>query len=212
MYTGGYAYYDQTLKKFGQKASYFALQNDHWLLVGLDSAYKEWELANDQVAWLKNLIQNAGNRRVMLFSHHQPFSWKETPNSKLQSTMGELLTQKRIFGWYFGHEHRCMIYDQHPVFGVYGRLVGHSGYPYFADHTDAGSIVKNGPQDSVLRRLEMKNMVPGGLILEGPNPYIPKHENEYGPNGYMTLEIDGEHLNEIVQMPDGSVIYEKQLV
>lgn len=28
----------------------------------------------------------------------------------------------------------------------------------------------------------------------------------------MTLEIDGEHLNEIVQMPDGSVVYQKQLV
>ena len=212
MYTGGYAYYDQTLKKFEQQASYFALQNDHWLLVGLDSAYKEWELANDQVAWLKNLIQNAGNRRVMLFSHHQPFSWKETPNSKLQSMMGELLTQKKVFGWYFGHEHRCMIYDQHPVFGMYGRLVGHSGYPYFADETDAGSVGTKGPQDAVLRRVEQRNMVPGGLILEGPNPYIPKHEMEYGPNGYMTLEIDGEHLNEVVQMPNGETIHEKQLV
>jgi len=95
---------------------------------------------------------------------------------------------------------------------VYGRLVGHSGYPYFADSTDGGTVGPKGPEDAVLRRVEMKNMVPGGVILEGPNPYIPKHEKEYGPNGYMTLEIDGEHLNEVVQMPSGETIYEKQLV
>jgi hypothetical protein len=212
MYTGGYAYFNQTLRKFNQPASYFALQSDHWLLVGLDSAYKEWELANDQVTWLKGLLANAENRRVVLFSHHQPFSWKETPNSKLQSAVADLLTQRKIFAWYFGHEHRCMIYDQHPLWNIYGRCVGHSGYPYFTDKTDAGSIVEHGPQDSVWRRVESKNMVPGGLILEGPNAYIKKHENNYGPNGYMTLELNDSHLNEIVQMPDGTVAYNRQLI
>jgi hypothetical protein len=54
-------------------------------------------------------------------------------------------------------------------------------------------------------------MVPGALILEGPNPYVPGHTDEYGPNGYVTLELNGEHLTEIVQMPDGSVAYTKQL-
>jgi hypothetical protein len=211
MYTGGYAYFNLTLRKFKQKASNFALQNDNWLLVGLDSAYKEWELANDQVTWLKNLIANAGNRRVVLFSHHQPFSWKEVPNAKLQSAVGDLLTQKKIFAWYWGHEHRCMIYDRHPVWEIYGRCVGHSGYPYFIDKTDAGSIVEHGPQDSAWRRVETKNLVPGGLILEGPNPYIQKHENKYGPNGYMTLELNDSHLNEIAQMPDGSVAYHREI-
>jgi hypothetical protein len=50
-----------------------------------------------------------------------------------------------------------------------------------------------------------------GLILEGPNPYIPGHVNEYGPNGYMTLEFNGQHLNEIVHAPDGSVAYAREL-
>jgi len=100
MYTGGYAYFDRTLTAFNQPASYFALQNDHWLLVGLDSAYKEWELVNDQVGWLKGLIANAGDRKVVLFSHHQLFSWMETPKSKMQSALGDLLTNKKIYGWY----------------------------------------------------------------------------------------------------------------
>ena len=37
MYSGGHAYFEQTLPAFGQKSSYFALQNDHWLVVGLDT-------------------------------------------------------------------------------------------------------------------------------------------------------------------------------
>lgn len=212
MYTGGYAYFDQTLKKFKQPASYFALQNDHWLLVGLDSAYKEWELANDQVAWLRALLASAGERRVILFSHHQLFSWMETPGSKLQSELGELLTNKKIFGWYWGHEHRCMIYDRHPVWNIYGRCVGHSGYPYFTDKNSAGTVSAPGPQDSVWRTVGMKNMVPGGMILEGPNPYLPGHEKKYGPNGYMTVEFNGDRINEIVHMPDGSRAYEREIV
>lgn len=212
MYTGGRAYFKQTLKKFNQSASYFASQNDHWLLVGLDSAYVEGELAKDQVAWLNGLLANAGNRRVLLFTHHQPFSWAEKPKAKLQAQLGELLTSKKIFGWFWGHEHRCMVYDQHPVWDLYGRCVGHSGYPYFRDKFTEGTIVQNGPQDTVLRKVGMKNMVPGGLILEGPNLYIKGEEKDYGPNGYMTLEFNDDHLNEIIHAPDGSIIYEQQLV
>lgn len=212
MYTGGYAYFDQTLRKFKQPASYFALQNDHWLLVGLDSAYKEWELVNDQVGWLRMLLANAGDRRVILFSHHQLFSWMETPKSKLQSELGEFLTNKKIFAWYWGHEHRCMIYDRHPVWDINGRCVGHSGYPYFTDKNKAGTVSALGPQGSTWRTVGMKNMVPGGLILEGPNPYLPGHEKEYGPNGYMTLELNGDRINEIIHMPDGSRAYEREIV
>ena len=212
MYTGGRAYFKQTLVKFNQPASYFALQNDHWLLVGLDSAYVEGKLANDQVAWLKGLIDKAGSRRVMLFTHHQLFSWVDKPKANLQTQLGELLVGKNIFSWIWGHEHRCMLFDQHSAWGVHARCIGHSGYPYFRDKFTEGTVVKPGPQDTQWRKVGMKNMVPGGLILEGPNPYVKGEENKFGPNGYMTLEFNENHLNEIVHAPDGSVAYEQQLV
>ncbi len=212
MYSGGYGYFKKTLKKFNQAASYFALQNDHWLLVGLDTGYKEAELAKDQVSWLTRLVAGAGNRRVILFTHHQLFAWAEEAKEELQTQLSELLAGRQLFAWYWGHEHRCMLYDQHSRWGVYGRCVGHSGYPYFHDKFTEGAIVQHGPQDSSWRKVDSKNAVPGGLILEGPNLYIPEHENEYGPHGYMTLEFDGAHLNEIVHMPDGSIAYERELV
>ena len=52
MYTGGQGYAARILPAFGQQASYFAMQNDHWLLVGLDTAYKEHDLHGGQAEWL----------------------------------------------------------------------------------------------------------------------------------------------------------------
>jgi hypothetical protein len=74
MYSGGYAYFENTLPNFGQESSYFALQNDHWLLVGLDVAYVDHDIEEQQVEWLEDVIAAAGDRKVLLFSHHQLFS------------------------------------------------------------------------------------------------------------------------------------------
>src|SRR5262249_41112896 len=79
MYSGGNAYFRQPLPTFQQRSSCFALQNDRWLLLGLDSAYEgnDWEgghLSTDQVVWISRLIEASGGRKVILFSHHQPFS------------------------------------------------------------------------------------------------------------------------------------------
>ncbi len=212
MYTGGHAYFKLTLKRFKQPASYFALQNTHWLLVGLDSAYEEGALAEGQVAWLNSLLANAGDRRVILFSHHQLFSWVDSIKGTIQSQLGALLTSKKLFAWYWGHEHRCIIYDKHPVWGVHGRCIGHSGYPYFRDTFTEGSISERGPQDTAWRKVGVKHLVPGALILEGPNPYVPGHAGKYGPHGYVTLELSGPRLNEIVHLPDGSIAYERELL
>jgi hypothetical protein len=213
MYTGGYAYFDLILKAFTQPASYFALQNDHWLLVGLDTAYHEWDLYGDQVAWLTNLMNQAGDRRVTLFTHHQPFSWADTVKGPMPDQLADLLNSKKIFAWYWGHEHRCVVYDQHPQWGLFGRCVGHGGYPYFTDKFTAGTVtpVPNA-QGVSWRRVPANEKSPGAVILQGPNPYVPGHTADYGPNGYVSLEFDGEHLTEIYQTPDGGVARRQVLI
>lgn len=211
MYTGGRAYFRQTLAQFGQSSSCFALQNDHWLLVGLDSAYEEGRLSNGQVEWLTNLVEQAGGRRVLLFSHHQLFSWAEGPKPVIQGQLAGLLAAKKIFGWYWGHEHRCMLFDRQEAWGIHGRCVGHSGFPYWRDHFE-GTSEPTGQQDTSWLKVTEKNGVPGGLLLEGPNVYVPGYTDRYGPQGYMTLEFDGPRLNEVVHAPDGGVQYNRQLV
>jgi hypothetical protein len=207
MYTGGEGYFRQILPAFNQPASYFALQNDHWLLVGLDSAYIDHDLAGDQVAWLDGIVQRAGDRRVVLFSHHQPYSLLDSQGPKLVAKLGHLLGRKRIFAWYWGHEHRCVLYDRHPSWDLYGRCIGHGGYPYFREGTSALPLAEG----TAWRRLETKNLVPGGLILDAPNRYVTGEEEKYGANGYLTLEFDDTHLNESVYDPDGTLLRTQQL-
>jgi hypothetical protein len=211
MYTGGHAYFKKSLKKFGQSSSCFAMKNDNWLLVGLDSAYEEHDLAKNQEDWLAGLAAAHPEQKVVLFSHHQPFSLFDGQGPKLVAKLNKLLESRRIFAWYWGHEHRCVIYDEHPLWGLRGRCIGHGGYPYF--RTDVGgSSPVGGIEGFRWYRLPSRNLVPGGLVLDGPNRYVEGHEEKYGPNGYATLEFSGEHLTEFVHTPDGRVIHDKQLV
>lgn len=211
MYTGGYAYFDMTLQRFDQKASYFALQNDHWLLVGLDTAYEEHDLAHGQADWLRGLIANAENRKVILFSHHQPFSQLEKDEGDLQKRLQDILESQRIFAWYWGHEHRCVLYDQHPAWKLRGRCVGHSGFPYFRDNISEYAKEKNSPQDTAWYWVKKKDTVPRGLLLDGPNAYVSGHDSEYGPNGYVTLEFSDQHLHEVYHAADGTILREQEL-
>lgn len=213
MYTGGHAYFKKTLPKFGQKASHFALQNDHWILCGLDTGYADKDLAKDQAAWLRRIAQNRGTRKMILFSHHQPLSWLEEQHPKLTGKIGDILSGGHVFAWYWGHEHRCILYEKHELWRMFGRCVGHGGYPYFRKNwTDLGAT--KDPADPNWLVLGKKNFAPGGRVLDGPNPFIGENENpdRYGPQGYMTVEFSGAHINEIVHAPDGAILYQRQLV
>jgi hypothetical protein len=98
----------------------FAWQNAHWLLVGLDSAYHEHDLAMNQADWLEGLVAAARNGKVVLFTHHQPYSLIEKQGTKLVEKLSGLLESRRIFAWYWGHEHRCVIYDAREVLALFG--------------------------------------------------------------------------------------------
>lgn len=210
MYSGGYGYFDKVLPTFGQKSSYFALQNEHWTLVALDTAHTDHDLDDEQVRWLKKTVDGAGNRKVVLFSHHQLFSRLESQGRKLAQKLGELLTQKRIFAWYWGHEHRCVLHDQHPSYGMYARCLGHGGMPY--DRKKALQMPEHKRVDDMIwRRFEAKDMIPGGLLLDGSNEYMGDKKEKYGPNGYMTLEIDGSRLTEVVYTPHRREILRQEL-
>jgi hypothetical protein len=83
MYSGGHPYFSMTLPAFGQESSYFACQNGHWTLIGLDVAYKDHDIDDEQVEWLKQIIAKAGDRRIVLFSHHQLYSSFEGRGDRL---------------------------------------------------------------------------------------------------------------------------------
>ncbi|ESZ04289.1 metallophosphoesterase [Mesorhizobium sp. L2C089B000] len=219
MYSGGHAYFDLTLAKFGQEASYFAYQNSHWTMVGLDVAYRDHAIDNAQVDWLKQIIAQAGDRRIVLFSHHQLYSHFEEQGQKLLAHPGfrSILDSKRIFAWYWGHEHRCVLFETpDPQFGMLARCVGHGGMPQSRDATRGLPRAK----EKIYERADWRRSagkvrdgltLPAAIVLEGPNPLIPGEEEKFTPHGYAVLAFDGPRLVEQVLDPSGSVIYEKKL-
>ncbi len=108
MYSGGFGYYALALPAIGQKSSYLAFENAHWLLVVLDTAYVDHDMDNEQVAWLNLVIKqstaaNGGKaKKLVLFSHQQLFSRLGKQGPKLDAALRHLLDAKAIKAWYLG--------------------------------------------------------------------------------------------------------------
>jgi hypothetical protein len=211
--------FGRTLPAFGQEGSYFACQNDHWTLVGLDVAYRDHAIDDLQVEWLKQILANAGDRRVVLFSHHQLYSHFETQGSKLWSHpgFGAILRSKRIFAWYWGHEHRCVVFEEpDPTFGLLGRCIGHGGMPQSRDASRnlpraTGQTYERAEWRRSPAQAKEGNPLPNAVVLEGRNQYITGEEDQFSPHGYAVLTLDGPMLKEQVLDPTRQVIYEKTL-
>ncbi|MEY9524080.1 hypothetical protein ABIF70_005221 [Bradyrhizobium japonicum] len=148
MFAGGQPYFDFLKRdtRFARQrgCSYFALENDHWLVLGLDSAYTLEGLKGDvgalappQAKWLANKIEGAPNKKVILLSHHQPFSGWDNPSPKMVESLAPLLGRSRpVEAWFWGHEHRCAVYE--PAHNVkYPALIGHGGVPVYSSDAPA---------------------------------------------------------------------------
>ena len=129
MNSGGHAYFRDVLAFCGQPASYFALGNRHWRLVALDSAYDEFRLHPPQLDWAAHLLVEEGPKNILL-THHQVFSAVDgrPKRNNTDIHLGPLAEPGNVFAWFWGHEHRCLIYDRDPKRGgMRARCIGHGG-------------------------------------------------------------------------------------
>jgi predicted phosphodiesterase len=153
MYSGGDGYY-WLIDHIGQQCSYFCLQNDYWQFLAMDTGHNDhdpvtvatnmtslvnipgWSEAN----WQVGKIQQAGSRRIAVFSHHQlfsPFSSVGSLNNQQYAYNPNLFANfqsvlSKVDVWFWGHEHTLALYD--PYMGlVRGRCVGASAVPVFTD-------------------------------------------------------------------------------
>jgi 3',5'-cyclic AMP phosphodiesterase CpdA len=185
MFTGGH-YYFRFLDKdprFSRQngCSYFALENDYWLIVGLDTA---WEsegatgagggLQAPQFDWLLELLaarrKEKPRQRLILLSHHQLFSRYEHDSPLLMSRMESILNARpAIDAWFWGHEHRCAVYKPTPSID-YPALIGHGGVPVFADSDPKPEGVW----------YEYKAKRPGGII------------KKHAMMGFAVVDLDNE--------------------
>jgi hypothetical protein len=134
MYQGGHAYFGVALadSRFARQdsSSFFALRNEHWQLLGLDTSYEDTGLYGDQAAWVLKQLEDHPSLRTVLLSHHQPFSAYEPGAKVLGKKIAPVLATKRIDAWFWGHEHRCLTYREHMDIG-FSSCIGHGGIPEY---------------------------------------------------------------------------------
>jgi hypothetical protein len=145
MFSGGESYFNVVLKAFGQPQPFFCLENKYWRLVGLDSAYNEARLKpssptdpmTEQWNWLIQILKKDDGKKNILLTHHQPVSAHAAEFNDSQPLRDDLaallktdgVSPDAIFGWFFGHEHRCAIYkDSETQFNA--RLIGNGCIPH----------------------------------------------------------------------------------
>ena len=197
MYSGGKGYFEALATFFHQPASCFALQNSKWILICMDTAYEDFDLDPKQVAWIKAAVAAAGTRKLILFSHHQPFSQLDSQGPKLQVALADLLNTQRIHAWFWGHEHRLVLYEPHSKWGFKGRCIGNGGYPGFRDDfPDAhGSAYQ-------WLTLPAQPYAPGARLFDGPNFWVTQDPECFSPHGYVVLDLDGNSVTETYRVPN----------
>lgn len=212
MYSGGEGYFDKTLAdpRFHHRSSCFAFQNSNFLFLGLDTAYEDFDVSDRQFAWINRRVAEAEGRRVVFLSHHQPFSLYESASGNLIAKLQSLLSNRRVFAWYWGHEHRCVIFEYHEGYGLWGRCVGHGGYPAFRDEFGSLSPAQSSAEDS--RWFSISRDAVSGFVLDGPNPYVRGEEGRYSPNGFLSLDLNGANMHETVLSPSGDVLLTRTLL
>jgi 3',5'-cyclic AMP phosphodiesterase CpdA len=125
MFSGGYGYFDTTLPRFGQPASYFCLFNRDWQMIGIDSGYEDHGLQDPQKEWLTAQLRRQGPANIVL-SHHQLFSpYESVSDRRMPRRTADVLAN--IFAWFWGHEHKCIIFGDH--LGIKARCIGHGAIP-----------------------------------------------------------------------------------
>ena len=143
MFCGAHNYYGTLLPAFKQGASYFKIRTEYWQFIGLDTAYAGGCLNRPEVKvqwdWLVGNLSVKALLSTIFLTHHQPVSAhaQEFSDSRpLYDDVQTLMAQTQpnpIFGWFFGHEHRAIVYDDKAT-GFKARLIGNGAIPHDAEN------------------------------------------------------------------------------
>lgn len=186
MYSGGHGYFEKVLPAFDQPASYFCISNDHWRIIGLDSAYKDGDLKDPQVKWLTAQLAEDGKKNILL-THHQGFSIFEDVKQGLPNKLAPLLDAGKIHAWFWGHEHNHIVYLKNR--NTLARCIGHGAIPY-------------PPPAKIFVHPEAK--------VQFVNRRI-RADSLQAVNGFAHLEFDGPRLHVNYVDEDGKIQFAEDL-
>jgi len=210
MYCGGQGYFEillgNELFAAQQGLSYFALTNDHWLIVALDSAYFgyfqsllyeegsicEPDAAREpdgmvQVEWLRGLLKQNDSKRVILLTHHHGFDVNPASGAVSRAPLYQRVTGEfcnvRDWWWYWGHVHTAIAYsrlDFDNNSSMSARCVGHGAIPFEPFPHDLAVL---GDRQVRVQWAETDLARNGG-------------DARRAPNGFLMLTLKGAELRE----------------
>jgi hypothetical protein len=116
------------LKVLKQPGRYFCIENPHWRIACLDTALPASSITRNagrldegQLDWLDSLLDKDDGKKNILMSHHFVVSgWEKTSDELMNQLQPRL---KKVFAWYWGHEHRSATYSKSTV-GYHGACIG----------------------------------------------------------------------------------------
>jgi hypothetical protein len=209
IYSGGHGYFeviggslavdgeiDPRSSLFANQAgcSYFRLANEHWQILGLDTAYVDQELAPPQLAWVKERLAHPQAANTMILSHHQLDSVYDRARVKraLQTALDEDLRNRRVDAWFWGHEHRCIRY--HEFSGVrYPRCIGNGGVPELVEPTLKSTAKRIGERVGALFK-QRRLAPPPRIISEDTQTWAAQGVN-WRRHGFVCLDLAGPNIH-----------------
>lgn len=216
MYSGGRPYFEQVIgsplfNKLQSPWSFFALENAHWMVIGLDSAYFSSAAGlyldgtlgqnNTQTQFLQRMAQRAGQRqqRVILLTHHNaiPYNGASTaePSKPLQlytNVMEAFAGQPAPAYWFYGHEHVGAAYAPLEKSGIRCRCIGHGALPW-----GRSSGLASAKAAAQVEWYEDR-------FANDPNDPLRVY------NGFATLQLEGANLTETFYDELGQVAWQRR--
>ena len=137
-----------------QRASFYALESEHWRILGLDTGYNstgipflgsfpfisrikaiggDAHLEPEILDWLRtNVRPQERPKATLILSHHQYFTaFDDEAYPKPAAQLHEFFAGQEVL-WLWGHEHRLAVYAVFSPDGnlrCHGRCIGHGGMP-----------------------------------------------------------------------------------
>jgi len=140
MHSGGTHYFETLDWKRNnfrnrQEGSYFTLENDKFLIAGIDSDYdKDHRFIDPELKkWLGKALKRGKdeNKINILLSANSPYKYDSKKVRKLFSRDLKNILKKDLADlWFWGDTHYCGLFNRTEKFRFIGSCIGHGGFPY----------------------------------------------------------------------------------
>jgi len=200
-----------------QGTSFFRIYNDHWQIIGLDSAYVDNDFDTRQLPKLKAWLglsrddphppRGGSRRKTILLSHHQLGSSRSqaTVSSGIRGETADARKKGLINAWFWGHEHRAFVYK--PYLGVPCPVcIGNGGVPELLSHvfTFAGAFqatVGFARKIGAVFTPERWAARAPKVEFEPKEPRVDGQGLKWAKLGFVVVDLDG---------PSGSAVYQEE--